>query len=248
LRTSVNLPRIIKREKNVILSSALASSAITVTSLLLTEGSDSVILFVFLEPVVLSCVMPFLLEHQLTSKSAAAHALHSIADAAIFCAFLGAGAVIISLSRATAGEPILATLFFLPFAIFVGAATTLFCLLFGAHPGQLAGATVATLIIATPFYISYVLKIAPQTARLLAVQFAVSINPVAVASASILQFDWLRSPRMYSLCPIGGEQYPFYYPSCVKVAVIYLACGLLLAGAVYLVSRRVRRKETKKYG
>ena len=239
----MNLPIAAKRKRSVILCAALASSVITSVSLFVAESSNSVILFVFLEPVVVACVMPFLLGQHSSAKSNSAYTLHAILDAAIFCALLGAGAAIISVSRTTAGEPILATLFFLPFAIFVAAATTLFCLLFSLHSGQLAGATVATLIIATPFYISYVLEIVPPAMRLFAAQSAVTVNPVVVASASILQFDWLRSPRMYSLCPIGGDQYPFYYPSCVKVALIYLLCGLLLAGTGYLISRRIRKKE-----
>jgi len=244
----VDFPIAVKRKKSVILSAALASLVITLIGLFAAESSNSVILFVFLEPVVLACVMPFLLGYRRDAESHRARILRPLSDAAVFCAFLAAGAVIISASKET-GEPILSTLFFIPFALFIAAITTLFCLLFGLHSGQIAGATVSTLIIATPFYISYILKIIPAAdARLFAVQSAVSINPLIVASAPILQFDWLRSPRMYSLCPIGGEQYPFYYPSCVKVALIYLLCALLLTGVAYLLSRKVHKKGTEKYG
>jgi hypothetical protein len=243
----VNLSGIVRKKKTAILSSALASSVITLISFSATEASNRVILFVFLEPVALACVMPFLLSHRRDAESHRARILRPIADAAIFCALLAAGAAILAIYTGVV-EPLLSTLFLLPFALFVASSTTLFSLLSGLYSGQIAGATLATLIISTPFYVSFILKIVPSTLRLFVAQSAVNVNPIIVASASLLQFDWLRSPRMYSICPIGGDQFPFYYPSWLEVAAGYLLCGLLFAAAAYLLSRKIGRRKERKYG
>jgi hypothetical protein len=62
------------------------------------------------------------------------------------------------------------------------------------------------------------------------VQTAVNINPLLVGASGIVGFDWLRSEDLYETCLIGGYQYPFYYPSALKVGIILASLGFILLG------------------
>jgi len=86
------------------------------------------------------------------------------------------------------------------------------------------------LMISTPYYVNPFILSTSGALRMLVVQWAININPLLIGSAGIMRFDWLRAPSLYDRCLIGGYQYPFYYPSPLKVGIILALAGIILIG------------------
>jgi hypothetical protein len=89
---------------------------------------------------------------------------------------------------------------------------------------------VGLLMLGTPYYINPFILATAGRMRMWIVQTAVNVNPLLAGANGILGFDWLRSRDLYENCLIGGYQYPFYYPSAVKVGIILASLGIILMG------------------
>jgi hypothetical protein len=82
----------------------------------------------------------------------------------------------------------------------------------------------------TPYYVNSFIRATSGELRMRVVQLAVDMNPLLVGAAGIFRFDWLRSRHLYETCLIGGYQYPFYYPSALKMGIILAVVGIVLMG------------------
>ncbi|MFH1421612.1 MAG: hypothetical protein ABIH42_02715, partial [Planctomycetota bacterium] len=226
----MNFHEAARNEKILSICTVLVCSALFVVCITVAKDINSIILFAFIEPVLISCVMPFLLRSYSTQNSPFITILRPLTETVVFIVILGFFAILLGVIQGYVLSAALSTLFMASFALLITGITVFFSLLFSVSLGQVISAIISFLIISAPFYLSYILRIVPSGMKLSVAQAVVNINPITAVSASVLEFDWLRSPRMYSICPIGGEQFPFYYPSAVKVAIIYFICGLLLLG------------------
>ena len=145
----------------------------------------------------------------------------------------GAAAALLTslVSPLPAGRMLLASLFALTFGIFLAGVFCAARAVLGVALSQVVALAAGLLMVSTPYYVNPFILATSGALRMRVVQAAVSINPLLVGAAGVLRFDWLRSPHLYQTCLIGGYQYPFYYPSALKIGIILTVMGIILMAA-----------------
>jgi hypothetical protein len=150
------------------------------------------------------------------------------------CGLLGTGAAAALLASLVTPVPagciLLVSLFALTFGIFLAGACLSLRALLGAHAAQALALALGLLMVSTPYYVNPFILATSGALRMRVVQLSVDVNPLLAGAAGILKFDWLRSPHLYSTCLIGARQYPFRYPSAVKVGIVLFVTGIILIG------------------
>ena len=139
------------------------------------------------------------------------------------------------------GRILMATVFALSFGLFLAGLCSVLRSFLGSSLSQALTLFVGLVMASTPYYVNSFILATSGELRMRVVQLAVDINPLLVGASGVFRFDWLRSPHLYQTCLIGGYQYPFNYPSALKMGIIMAAIGIVLMG----VSAWRRAGETK---
>jgi hypothetical protein len=129
------------------------------------------------------------------------------------------------------GRLLLATVFALAFGLFLAGLCSILRSFLRVPLSQALTLFTGLVMAGTPYYINSFIRAATGGLRIRVAQLAVDINPLLVGAAGIFRFDWLRSRHLYETCLIGAYQYPFYYPSALKMGIILAVVGIVLLGA-----------------
>jgi hypothetical protein len=129
------------------------------------------------------------------------------------------------------GRILLATVFALSFGLFLAGLCSALRAFLGSSLSQALTLLVGLAMASTPYYVNSFIRATSGELRMKVVQLAVDMNPLLAGAAGIFNFDWLRSRHLYQTCLIGGYQYPFRYPSALKMGIILAAVGIVLLGA-----------------
>ncbi len=128
------------------------------------------------------------------------------------------------------GRFLLASLFALSFGLFMAGICSVLRSFLGISLSQALTLLAGLLMASTPYYVNSFIRATSGGTRIRVVQLAVDVNPLLVGAAGVFRFDWLRSRQLYETCLIGAYQYPFYYPSALKMGIILAAIGIVLMG------------------